>query len=71
MHEGNALSIYVPESNDGTSHWSFAERGGCGDTSADTATAVLYRDGRQLARSENGAWARSRFPQPRPPTGWT
>ncbi|WP_324610586.1 MULTISPECIES: S8 family peptidase [unclassified Streptomyces] len=56
VRRGNALSIYVPEFNDGTSHWSFAERGGFGDTSADTATAVLYRDGKQLARSEDGAW---------------
>ncbi len=56
VRRGNALSIYVPEFNDGSSHWSFAERGGFGDTSADTATAVLYRDGKQLARSEDGAW---------------
>ncbi|MFE2632650.1 S8 family serine peptidase [Streptomyces sp. NPDC059374] len=56
VRRGNAMSIYVPEFNDGSSHWSFAERGGFGDTSADTATAVLYRDGKQLARSEDGAW---------------
>ncbi|MGW6961123.1 S8 family serine peptidase [Streptomyces chartreusis] len=56
VRKDNALSIYVPEFNDGTHHWSFAERGGFGDTSADTATAVLYRNGQQLARSETGAW---------------
>ncbi|MGX1488153.1 subtilisin family serine protease [Streptomyces tendae] len=62
VREGNTLSIYVPEFNDGTRHWSFAERGGFGDTSADTATAVLYRDGQQLARSENGAWGAFEVP---------
>ncbi|MFB8754450.1 S8 family serine peptidase [Streptomyces nigra] len=56
VRRGNALSIYVPEFNDGTRHWSFAEHGGFGDVAGDTATAVLYRDGQQLARSENGAW---------------
>ncbi|MDI9832743.1 S8 family serine peptidase [Streptomyces sp. KAU_LT] len=56
LRTGNALSVYVPEFNDGTSHWSFAEHGGFGDADGDTATALLYRDGQLLTRSEDGAW---------------
>ncbi|MFE1996279.1 S8 family serine peptidase [Streptomyces parvulus] len=56
VRDGNTLAIRVPEFNDsGAGHWSFAETGGFGGVD-DQATALLYRDGRQIARSETGAW---------------
>nr|WP_121704292.1 S8 family serine peptidase [Streptomyces sp. E5N298] len=56
VRNGNTLSIRVPEFNDsGAGHWSFAELGGFGDID-DQATALLYRDGQQIARSDTGAW---------------
>ncbi|MEU7340873.1 S8 family serine peptidase [Streptomyces sp. NPDC007074] len=76
VRNGDTLSVYVPEFNDsGTGHWSFSELpsfgGGVGGTSArdsgpfpvpDTATAVLYRDGKQIAASDNGAWGNLEVP---------
>ncbi|MET8330314.1 S8 family serine peptidase [Streptomyces sp. NPDC005181] len=70
VRNGNTLSVYVPEFNDsGTGHWSFYERNGFGsgvgagarlgdeaEPVDDTATAVLYRDGKQIAGSSQGAW---------------
>jgi hypothetical protein len=53
---GDTLSVYVPEFEDsGDGHWSFAERGGF-DSVGDTATAAVYRDGKLVAESDNGAW---------------
>ncbi|MET9588013.1 S8 family serine peptidase [Streptomyces sp. NPDC006539] len=69
---GDTLSVYVPEFNDsGTGHWSFGEAdpfgGGVGTgvtaaTVADTATAALYRNGEQIATSDNGAWGNFEVP---------
>ncbi|MGW0086370.1 S8 family peptidase [Streptomyces sp. NPDC003393] len=68
VRNGNTLSVYVPEFNDsGTGHYSFYELndmgGGIGTGVAragapvdDTATAVLYRDGKRIAESDQGAW---------------
>ncbi|MET7524698.1 S8 family serine peptidase [Streptomyces sp900116325] len=72
VRNGDTLSVYVPEFNDsGTGHWSFAENdpfgGGVGTgvrSSAvnDTAAAVLYRNGEQIAKSDNGAWGNFEVP---------
>ncbi|MGI5139266.1 MULTISPECIES: S8 family serine peptidase [unclassified Streptomyces] len=56
VRNGDTLSMYVPEFNDsGTGHWSFAGSGDFGSV-GDTHTAVLYRNGEQIATSDNGAW---------------
>lgn len=56
VRNGNTLSVYIPEFNDsGTDHWSFAETGDF-DHVGDTNPAVLYRNGQQIATSDNGAW---------------
>ncbi|MEV6533537.1 S8 family serine peptidase [Streptomyces sp. NPDC051639] len=76
VRNGDTLSVYVPEFNDsGTGHWSFSELpsfgGGVGDATVndsgpfpvpDTATAVLYRNGKQIATSDNGAWGNMEVP---------
>ncbi|MEU0187798.1 S8 family serine peptidase [Streptomyces sp. NPDC006207] len=69
VRKGNTMSVFVPEFNDsGTGHWSLYElnvidwgrgagaRGAGADPVDDTATAVLYRDGQQIAESSQGAW---------------
>lgn len=61
VRNGDTLSVYVPEFTDSDAgHWSFAEAGGFGAGRAtaadDVASAVLYRDGKQTAVSDNGAW---------------
>ncbi|WP_258055937.1 S8 family serine peptidase [Streptomyces sp. Ru62] len=61
VRNGDTLSVYVPEFTDSDAgHWSFAEAGGFGTGRAtaadDVASAVLYRDGKQTAVSDNGAW---------------
>lgn len=72
VRNGDTLSVYVPEFNDsGTGHWSFAEADsfgggvGTGVTAAavsDTATAVLYRNGKRIAESDQGAWGNFEVP---------
>ncbi|MET8801220.1 S8 family peptidase [Streptomyces sp. NPDC004546] len=71
VRNGDTLSVYVPEFNDsGAGHWSFAESdpfggigGGVGTASVnDTAEAVLYRNGEQIATSDNGAWGNFEVP---------
>ncbi|MFE4550955.1 S8 family peptidase [Streptomyces sp. NPDC056785] len=71
VRNGDTLSVYVPEFSDsGTGHWAFGEIPGggvgsgvrAGSPSAaaadqpDTATAELYRNGKRIAASDNGAW---------------
>ncbi|WP_249400045.1 S8 family peptidase [Streptomyces argyrophylli] len=61
VRNGDTLSVYVPEFTDSDAgHWSFAESSGFGTGRAaavdDVASAVLYRDGKQTAVSDNGAW---------------
>ncbi|MEU9287408.1 S8 family serine peptidase [Streptomyces sp. NPDC048275] len=72
VRDGDTLSVFVPEFTDSESgHWAFGEipvSGGPGggvrlgapsaaaDAIPDTATAVLYRNGKQVAKSDNGAW---------------
>ncbi|MER7983404.1 S8 family serine peptidase [Streptomyces sp. NPDC095817] len=60
---GDTLSFYIPEFVDsGSGHWSFAERaasGGIGTRSSsvdDVTRAGLFRNGRRIAESDNGAW---------------
>ncbi|MGY4916335.1 S8 family peptidase [Streptomyces sp. 900116325] len=72
VRTGDTLSVYVPEFNDsGTGHWSFAEADpfgggvGTGVTAAavnDTATAALYRNGKRIAESDQGAWGNFEVP---------
>ncbi|MFJ7947826.1 S8 family peptidase [Streptomyces sp. NPDC096354] len=72
VRNGDTLSVYVPEFNDsGTGHWSFAEADpfgggvGTGVTAAgvsDTATAELYRNGKRIAESDQGAWGNFEVP---------
>ncbi|MGW1709223.1 S8 family peptidase [Streptomyces sp. NPDC002206] len=71
VRNGDTLSVYVPEFNDsGAGHWSFAESdpfggigGGVGTASVnDTAEAVLYRNGEQIATSDSGAWGNFEVP---------
>ncbi|MGW1887186.1 S8 family serine peptidase [Streptomyces sp. NPDC001970] len=62
VRNGNTLSVYVPEFNDsGTGHWSFAEKNSF-DRAGDTNAAELYRNGQQIARSDNGAWGNFEVP---------
>ncbi|MFG2422740.1 S8 family serine peptidase [Streptomyces sp. NPDC048448] len=62
VRNGNTLSVYVPEFNDsGTGHWSFAEKDSF-DGTGDTNAAVLYRNGQQIATSDNGAWGNFEVP---------
>jgi hypothetical protein len=65
VRDGDTLSVHIPEFNDsGAGHWSFAEAdpfGGIGGgvdaaSASDTAKAELYRNGDQIATSDNGAW---------------
>ncbi|MFF4837481.1 S8 family serine peptidase [Streptomyces sp. NPDC001315] len=64
VREGNLLRLRIPEFTDSQSgHWSRAvagEGGGVGASGAnqvgDAASAVLYRDGRELTRTDS-AWA--------------
>ncbi|MGW2938334.1 peptidase S8, partial [Streptomyces sp. NPDC001156] len=65
VRDGDTLSVFIPEFNDsGAGHWSFAEAdpfggigGGPGVSSVnDTSKAELYRNGEQIATSDNGAW---------------
>ncbi|MGW4674806.1 S8 family peptidase [Streptomyces sp. NPDC004324] len=71
VRNGDTLSVYVPEFSDsGAGHWAFGEIPGggvgsgvrAGSPSAaaadqpDTATADLYRNGKRIAASDNGAW---------------
>jgi hypothetical protein len=73
VRNGDTLSVYVPEFNDsGADHWSFAESdpfggiGGIGGARTafvdDTAKAELYRNGEQIATSDNGAWGNFEVP---------
>ncbi|MET8447833.1 S8 family peptidase [Streptomyces sp. NPDC005209] len=71
VRNGDTLSVYVPEFNDsGAGHWSFAEAdpfGGIGGGPgvafvSDTSKAVLYRNGEQIATSDNGAWGNFEVP---------
>ncbi|MEU6098611.1 S8 family serine peptidase [Streptomyces sp. NPDC047079] len=71
VRNGDTLSVYVPEFNDsGAGHWSFAEAdpfGGIGggpgvSSAADTSKAVLYRNGEQIATSDDGAWGNFEVP---------
>ncbi|MET9581828.1 S8 family serine peptidase [Streptomyces sp. NPDC006539] len=72
VRNGDTLSVYVPEFNDsGAGHWSFAEAdsfgGGVGTgvtaaAVADTATAALYRNGKRIAESDQGAWGNFEVP---------
>ena len=71
VRNGDTLSVYVPEFTDsGTGHWSFAElapgggdfRGAGAATVSDTTAAVLYRNGQQIATSDNGAWGNFEVP---------
>ncbi|WP_329449631.1 hypothetical protein OG894_01325 [Streptomyces sp. NBC_01724] len=87
VRNGDTLSVYVPEFNDsGTGHWSFSElpafggEGGAStatannsglDTVPDTATAVLYRNGKQIAASNNSAWGNSEVPPGKATYNWT
>ncbi|MFE5374722.1 S8 family serine peptidase [Streptomyces mirabilis] len=62
VRNGNTLSVYVPEFNDsGAVHWSFAEAASF-ESAGDTATAELYRNGEQIATSNNGAWGNFEVP---------
>ncbi|MEU0187492.1 S8 family serine peptidase [Streptomyces sp. NPDC006207] len=62
VRNGNILSVYIPEFNDSSmGHWSFAETG-VFDNVGDTNTAVLYRNGQQIATSDNGAWGNFEVP---------
>ncbi|MFG2481102.1 S8 family peptidase [Streptomyces fagopyri] len=71
VRNGDTLSVFVPEFTDSAAgHWAFGEvpSGGVGsgirvgspsaaaDDVPDTATALLYRNGKQIAASDNGAW---------------
>ncbi|MFC4608414.1 S8 family serine peptidase [Streptomyces maoxianensis] len=68
VRNGDTLSVFVPEFSDSdTGHWAFGEipfnPGGGGvrlgapaASAADTASAVLYRNGQRIAESDNGAW---------------
>ncbi|MFF4974183.1 S8 family peptidase [Streptomyces sp. NPDC001083] len=71
VRNGDTLSVYIPEFSDsGTGHWAFGEipsggvgsgiRAGSPSAAAadlpDTATAELYRNGKRIAASDNGAW---------------
>ncbi|MGW2934458.1 S8 family serine peptidase [Streptomyces sp. NPDC001156] len=73
VRHGDTLSVYVPEFNDsGAGHWSFPESdpfggiggiGGAGTASVnDTSKAELYRNGEQIATSDNGAWGNFEVP---------
>ncbi|MFE8950162.1 S8 family serine peptidase [Streptomyces sp. NPDC007856] len=71
VRNGNTLSVYIPEFDDsGAGHWSLAETdpfggpgGGVGvSSSSDTSKAELYRDGKQIATSDNGAWGNFEVP---------
>ncbi|MGW2930411.1 S8 family serine peptidase [Streptomyces sp. NPDC001156] len=71
VRNGNTLSVFIPEFNDsGAGHWSLAEAdpfggpgGGPGVSSAnDTSKAELYRNGEQIATSDNGAWGNFEVP---------
>ncbi|MFF1833502.1 S8 family serine peptidase [Streptomyces sp. NPDC058231] len=73
VRNGDTLSVYVPEFSDsGSGHWSFAEAdafggGGVGtgartSEANDTATAVLYRNGKRIAESDEGAWGNFEVP---------
>ncbi|MGW6897474.1 S8 family serine peptidase [Streptomyces sp. NPDC054919] len=72
VRNGDTLSVYVPEFNDsGAGHWSFAEAdsfgGGVGTgvtatAVSDTATAALYRNGKRIAESDQGAWGNFEVP---------
>ncbi|MER6205896.1 S8 family peptidase [Streptomyces sp. NPDC001642] len=65
---GNTLSLYVPDFTDAAGHWSFAESDGLGgigtraSDTGDTAVADLYRDGKQVAHSDAGAWGAFEVP---------
>jgi hypothetical protein len=62
VRTGDTLAVYVPEFDDsGAGHWSFAETGGF-EHVGDTATAEVYRDGKRIARSDNGAWGTFEVP---------
>ncbi|MFJ2952723.1 S8 family serine peptidase [Streptomyces sp. NPDC087226] len=65
VRTGDTLSVHIPEFTDSTSgHWSFAEINDFGGTGArtpadregDSASATLYRNGKQIFTSDNGAW---------------
>ncbi|MFE7329906.1 S8 family serine peptidase [Streptomyces sp. NPDC057565] len=72
VRNGDTLSVYVPEFNDsGVGHWSFAEvdsfGGGVGtgvtaSAASDTAAATLYRNGKLIAESDQGAWGNFEVP---------
>ncbi|WUD72184.1 S8 family serine peptidase [Streptomyces sp. NBC_00510] len=72
VRHGDTLSVDIPEFNDsGTGHWSFAELSNFGplgagaagaDDEPDTAVAVLYRDGEQIAESDRGAAGKFEVP---------
>jgi predicted RNA-binding protein with TRAM domain len=56
VRTGDVLSVYVPEFGDsGAGHSSFAEAGGF-ERVGDTVTAEVYRNGKQVARSDTGVW---------------
>ncbi|WP_329184822.1 S8 family serine peptidase [Actinacidiphila glaucinigra] len=74
VRNGDTLAVYVPEFNDsGAGHWSFAEAGAFDDGGgigtgvrapmvSDTATAAVYRDGKLIAESDQGAWGNFEVP---------
>ncbi|MFG2767656.1 S8 family serine peptidase [Streptomyces rubiginosohelvolus] len=60
VRDGNNLAVYVSEFNDSsdTVHWSHAQFGSVSEKSE----AVLYRNGKQIAESDQGAWANFEVP---------
>ncbi|MFJ8787977.1 S8 family serine peptidase [Streptomyces sp. NPDC102462] len=66
VRNGDTLSLHIAEFTDSEAgHWSFAERsalGGIGTgasavtDASDVARAELYRNGRRVAQSDDGAW---------------
>ncbi|MEU2288964.1 S8 family serine peptidase [Streptomyces sp. NPDC013178] len=65
VRTGDTLSVRIPEFTDSApGHWAFAEVTGLGpirtaspaEGAGDAATAVLYRDGKQVFSSDNGAF---------------
>ncbi|WP_432043282.1 S8 family serine peptidase [Streptomyces cadmiisoli] len=60
VRDGNNLAVYVSDFNDSseTVHWSHAQFGSVSDKSE----AVLYRNGKQIAESGQGAWANFEVP---------
>ncbi|MFJ4467228.1 S8 family serine peptidase [Streptomyces sp. NPDC089424] len=60
VREGDNLSVHVSDFNDSseTVHWSHAQFG----SGSEQSEAVLHRNGRQIAESEQGAWANFEVP---------